>query len=930
MARLRGRNTECGILDRLLDEVRAGRSQVLVVHGEPGVGKSALLSYCADTASDCRVVRVAGVQYETELAYAGLHQLCAPMLHLRDRLPGPQRNALETVFGLSARAPADRFLVGLAVLGLFAEFSEQQPLVCIIDDVQWLDSASALVVSFVARRLLAESVGLVLALSQPSEFGVFAGLPQLLLDGLTNGDARALLDSAWPGRLDERVRDRVIAEARGNPLAILELPRGMTTGEVAGGFERPDIGPAAARIEQSFLRQLEPLPATTRLLLLTAAAEPLGDVPLLWRAAYSLGLGAEAARPAQAAGLVDLGARVRFRHPLLRSAVYQAATMSERRTVHRALAAATDAEVDPDRRAWHLGYAAEGTDETVAAELETAAARAERRGGVAAAAEFLQRAAELTPDSARRGQRALAAAEAKLESGALEAAQQLLSTAEGYALSDVDRARLPHLRAQIVFTKRGIEAPPLLLEAAARLEPHDDAAAREIYLEAIGASIFAGRLCGPFGPRTAAVAAHMTAGARWTRAPDLLLDGLATRFTNGYVDGVPALRRALTAFEREPDGEEDDFARWLWLSWLVACDLWDDQHCHELATRAVLRCRELGALTVLPLALNYRATMHVFAGELAPAAELADEAEAITTATGYARAWFSTGLFAAWRGTEDEFHDRMDPNLREARERGEGRAIGLVGWFQAVLYNGLGRYDEALASAEEACSFEDLGFFGHALAELVEAAVRAGARSQAGEAFELLEERTAAVGSEWALGIQARSRALLSTGAAAEADYRDAIKRLTNSRITVELARAHLVYGEWLRRENHRADARVQLRTAYDMFHRFGTMGFAERARRELAALGDNPHSGSYDIHGVLTPQEAQIARMARDGLSNPEIGAQLYISRHTVEWHLRNVYTKLDIRSRRQLQRIPVSRLESPSTQRRGDGAHPRRPGRG
>jgi DNA-binding CsgD family transcriptional regulator len=911
---LRGRDNECGVLDRLLKDVRAGHSQVLVVRGEPGVGKSALLEYVVERASGCRVSRGAGVEYEMELAYAGLHQLCVPLLDLRERLPQPQRDALETAFGLSAKAAPDRFVVGLAVLGLLSEAAEEQPLIWVVDDAQWLDRASAVTIAFVARRLLAESVGLVFAVRQPSEARELDGLPELLLGGLSATDAHALLHSVWPGRLDEAVLNRVVAEAHGNPLALLELPRSLTPAQLAGGFGLPHAAPLANRIEQSFLRRLESLPDDTRQLLLTAAAEPVGDTTLLWRAADGLGLGSDAAAAAETAGLIDLGALVRFRHPLVRSAVYQAAPVPDRREVHLALAEATDPDADPDRRAWHRAHAASGLDEPLADELERMATRAQARGGIAAAAAFLERAAELTPDSARRGRRALAAAQAKFESGAHEAAEELLSVAERCMLDELQRARLARLRAQIVFAlRRGSDAPPLLLDAARQLEPLDARLAREAYLEALGAAIFAGRLNGHVGPgEVAAVARGASLERQPSRPTDLLLDGLATRFTEGYVAGVAPLRRALDAFSRDARAAEDDFMRWFWLPWLVAGDLWDDEMWHEVSTRAVRLGRASGALIVLPLALGYRAVVHLHAGEFAAASALTEEADAITEATGNAPAKYASLLLAAWRGVEAEALDFFSWGLENVTARGEGRGIGGWGYASAVMYNGLGRYDAALAGAQRACEYEDLGLFGFALVELVEAGARSGAYDEAAAALQRLDERTGAAGTNWALGVQAWARALLSDGQAAEPLYREAIERLGRSRIAVHLARAHLVYGEWLRRENRRVDAREHLRTAHEIFSDAGARAFADRAQRELLATGETVRARTDETRGGLTPQEAQIARLALEGLSNPEIGAQLFISPRTVQYHLRKVFQKLDITSRNQLGRVPSALLGS------------------
>jgi len=902
---LHGRRSECEALHRLLEDVRGGQSRVLVLRGDAGVGKTALLDYLAVSASGCRITRSAGVESEMELAFAGLHQLCAPMLPHLAHLPGPQRDALGTAFGLTGGAAADRFLVGLAVLSLLSRIAEERPLVCLVDDAQWLDRATAQVLGFVARRLLAEPMALVFAVrGEPGEEKEFGNLPVMVIGGLNDNDARALLDSVVPGRLDERVRDRIIAETRGNPLALLELPLGLTAAELAGGFGRPDARPLASVIEQSFLRRVQALPVETQQLLLAAGAEPLGDVPLLWRAAERLGISDGAAASAEAAGLIEFGVRVRFRHPLVRSATYRAATSSQRQEVHRALAEATNSQTDPDRRAWHRAQAAVELDETVAGELERSADRAQGRGGIAAAAAFLERASELTPDPARRSARSLAAAQAKFDAGAPNVAYELLAAAEIGPLDELQRARIARLRAEIVFGRsRGSEAPPLLLDAAKRLEALDAGLARETYLEALGAAVFAGRLGGRCGVREVAAAARAAPPGPQPRRPiDLLLDGVATRFTEGYVAGVPALRRALQAFRPEALRSEDDILRWLWLAWLLAGDLWDDEAWHELATHAVRLAREAGALTVLPVDLEYRAGVHVHAGEFAEASALVEEADAITAATGNAPLRYTSLFLAAWRGEETQALKLIEARARDATARGEGRAIGSAEYVTAVLYNGLGRYEAALVGAQRACEHEDLVYFGWSLVELVEAGVRSSAHDAAAGALRQLEERTRAAGTDWALGILARSSALLSDGQAADARYREAIERLGRCRIVVHLARAHLLYGEWLRRENRRMDAREQLRIAYEMLSRIGAEAFAERARRELLATGETVHKRTIETRDVLTAQEAQVARLAAEGRTNPEIGSQLFISPRTAEYHLHKVFTKLGISSRRRL----------------------------
>jgi DNA-binding CsgD family transcriptional regulator len=903
---LQGRRTECAALDRLLEAAQGGHSGVLVVRGEAGVGKSALLEYALSAGSEFRVTQAAGVESEMELPFAGLHQLCATLLDRLDRLPPPQRDALGTAFGLTSGARPDRFLVGLAFLSLLSDTADQEPLLCLIDDAQWLDQSSAQVLAFVARRLEAESIALVFAEREPSELEALAGLPELRLEGLSDVHARELLGSVLSGPLDERVVERIVAETQGNPLALLELPHGSSPAELAGGFTVTAALPLPSLIEESFRERVERLPAESQRLLLVGAAEPIGDPALLWRAAERLELGPDAAAPAEAAGLLTLGGRVTFRHPLLRSAIYRAASPEERRKAHQALAAATDPEIDPDRRAWHRAQAALAPDEAVAAELERSAHRGQERGGLAAAAAFLERSAALTPDPARRVQRELTAAQANHEAGAPEAALALLAAAEAGPLDELQRARLERLRAQLAFAlRRGSDAPPLFLAAAKRLEPLNAELARETYLEALAAAIFAGRLGSARGVVEVAEAARAAPQApRPARAIDLLLDGLTSRFTDGYAAGVPQLRQALDAVSRDEGHTEDD-THWLWLACRIAPDLWEDEAWHELATRQLQLARDAGALNVLPLAATYRAGVHVHAGEFAAAAGLIEEADAITEATGNAPLGYTSLVLAAWRGQEAQALELIESSREDAADRGEGRAITLAEYATAVLYNGLGRYREALAAAQRASEHDDLGLYGWALIELVEAAARSREPQLAADALELLSERTGLSETDWALGIEARARALLDEGQRAEDHYLEATERLGRCRIKVHLARAHLLYGEWLRRQNRRIDARETLRTAYELFTTMGAEAFAERTARELHATGEKARKRTADTRGQLTAQETQIAELAREGQSNPEIGAQLFISPRTVEYHLHKVFTKLEISSRNELQRV-------------------------
>jgi DNA-binding CsgD family transcriptional regulator len=900
-AALRGREIEHARLEQLLTAVRAGQSAALVLRGEPGIGKTALLDSGAELAEGYRVLRAVGVESEMELPFAALHQLCAPLLDGLERLPPPQRDALGTAFGLSSGPRPDRFLVGLAVLSLLSEAAEATPLICLVDDAHWLDQSSAQVLSFVARRLQAESVILLFAERDQLEHDELAGLPELRLQGLSDADARELLASANIGPLDEQVRDRIIAETRGNPLALLELPRGLSGASFAGGFALPGELPLPSRIEASFRRRVEQLPTQTQRLLVVAAAEPIGNPMLLWRAAAELGIPVEAAAPAEADNLMEVGARVAFRHPLLRSAIYRAASPEERRSAHRALAGATDPEADPDRRAWHRAHAALAPDEDVATELELSAARAQARGGLAAAAAFLERAAELTPEPGRRARRALAAARAKRLAGLPHGALALLTTAATGPLDEFDAAMLQRLRGQIALDlSRGGEAAPLLLDAAKLLDSLDAALARETHLEALWAASVAGRLGG--GVLDAAEAARAAPPAPEPPRPtDLLVDGLAVRFTEGYPAGAPILKQALSAFRDEAGRGEQEMLG-TWMAARVAVELFDDETWNLLATRHVQAARDTGALSALPATLNYLAGMRVAEGNLDAAATLLDEADAITAATGNARTVVGRFVLAGWRGDEAHVSMLNEALEREATARGDGAVLTAGEYAHALLHNGLGHYEKALAAAQQASAQDELSASSMSLPELVEAAVRSDRPQVAADALERLSERTRAAGTEFALGIEARSRALISEGAPAESLYREAIELLGRTRMRVEAARAHLLYGEWLRRENRRVDAREHLRSAHELFSSMGADGFGKRAARELLATGEKARKRTADTRGELTAQEAQIAQLARDGYSNPEIGAQLFISPRTVEYHLHKVFTKLAISSRTQL----------------------------
>lgn len=913
MVDLVGRHAERQVLDQLLVEARSGRSASLVLAGEAGIGKTALLDHARSgaAASGFRVEDAVGVQSETQFAFGALHQLCRPLLDHLGALPEPQQDAVRTAFGEQAGDAPDRFLVGLAVLNLMSEAAEVQPLLCVVDDAHWLDEGSAQVLAFVARRVEAERLALLMCVRDPTDDGdlrPFVGVPDLRLRGLSDGDARALLATAVRTPLDDEVRDRIVAEARGNPLALLELPRSAPPSRLAGGFEPPHALSVPRRIEEMFRQRSTDLPGDTQLLMLVAAADPTGDAGVLWRAADVLGIQPEAAAPAETAGLLEIGSRVRFRHPLVRSAVYGACPEPDRRRVHGALAAATDSRSDPDRRAWHRARAVLGTDEDAAADLERSADRARARGGLAAAAAFLQQAVELTPEPARRAERALAAAHAKHAAGASDDASELLTIAAAGPLDALQAARLALLRARIAFhLTRASEAPSLLLDAAGTVAPLDAALARETYLDAFDAALVNG---GRDAERVATAARSAPPAPVPVRPADLLLDGFVTVFTVGYAAGVPALRVAIEAFADDAGagGERSSRnGRWLWLASRTAVGILDDELAHALASHHVRQARETGALAALPAALSFLVSVLTLTGELDRAEELAAESAAISAAIGAAPLRHGPVMLAAWRGDPDAAAHLADTTHRDgANPRGSGE-VAVAEYAMAVLHNGLGNFDLARDAAQRACETDELGTRNVYLPELIEAMVRVGDRDDAAGPLELLEARAQACNTSWSLGLAARCRALTSDGAAAEKSYREAVETLGRSRMQGETARAHLLFGEWLRREGRRRDAREQLRAAHGLFSGMGAHAYAERAARELRATGEHPRKRSAQPTDALTPHELQIARLVATGATSREVGAQLFLSPRTIEAHLRNIFRKLGITSRRQLKDLEI-----------------------
>lgn len=896
-----GRRAEREALDEVLATVRAGASSTLVVSGEAGIGKTALLDHLARRATGLTVARVAGVESEMEFAFAALHQLCAPLADRMDRIPLPQREALRTTFGERAAAAPDPFLVGLAVLSLLSEVAADRPLLILVDDLQWLDRASAQVLMFVARRVVAESLGLVFA---TRAVGELAGLPEMAVAGLGDAESHALLAAGLDGPLDFRVRDRIVAEAHGNPLALVEFLRSLRGAEFAGGYGPPGA-PLSHNLESTFRRQFEVLPAATRRLLALAAADPAGDPSLLWSAAELLGLSADAAVPAIEAGLAEIAARVRFRHPLVRASAYRSVPLSDRRRIHGALAAVTDTTVDPERRAWHLGHAAVGPDDSVADELERSAGRVQARGGITAAAAFLERAAALAENRHRRSDLAIAAASAKAQAGLLDGARDMLAVAEAAPLSDRQRAQADLVRAELAYvSSRGNDAAPLMLGAARRLEAIDGALARDTYLAALSAAVFAGRLAVDGGVLEVSEAASAaTRGLSDPRPSDLLLDGLATQHSAGFDKGLPAVVEALRVYGRGMTAEDE--LRWMWLANIAAARVWDLDRLTSLAQRYVQLARETGALSQLPLALSCYISVLLFLGRTREASAQIEELRSLVEAMGETMTPYGAISLAALRGDRDVLLTLTETTTDDATRRGEGIGLTVIAWANALLCNGFGDYSDAVRDGVYATTYRgDCTSSGWALVELVEAAARCGRSDVAAEALERLAEMTTPSATDWGLGVEARSRALLSAGDTAERLYRDAIERFARAGMRPELGRTHLLYGEWLRRQRRRVDARNQLRAAYELFEDMGMAAFADRARRELAATGEKTRSRTTnDQSRALTAQEAQVARLARAGLSNPEIGARLFISARTVQYHLGKVFTKLEIRSRGQLE---------------------------
>ena len=833
--------------------------------------------------------------------FAGLHQLLVPCLPQLDDLPPPQRDALRIAFGQEAGPPPEQFLVGLAALTLLSRAAEAQPLLCIVDDAHWLDPESAQVLGFVARRLCADRVGLIASVGEPAAQPVFEQLPAITVDGLPDAEARELLCSVAGGVLSAQAVDRILADTRNNPLALVELGTQYTAEQLSSRAVQPEPLPLGQRLQEHFLRQVRSLPPDAQAFALLAAADPGGDQGVLWRAAAQAGIDPDAASAETArAGVLEFpGSSVRFRYPLLRSAVYHGASAVDRRDAHRALSEAGHSEL----RVWHLAAAAITPDEELAAELQHTAGRAGTRGGYAARAALLRRAADLTPDDARRAEREVAVAEARLMAGDPAGAQDTLGGALPRLTGTTARVRAQRLDGAICFAQGDAAGAARILARAARAVAGDDRMARDTMLMAMQAAISAG----PAQTREIARAARIFPAVPEASASvaDLLLDGYSARFTLGYHASVPPFRAAVAALLAD-DLEPAVGLRWFALGTAAAGSLWDDQATFELSGRWVKMARAAGAFTTLPVALAFNAFSESMAGHFREAdTKWASMLELLPTSSGPGVPGInsrSSGLLLAYRGQLTEARETGLAQVRESAARGQDGPADIGRYIVALAGLLGGDYPAAMSYAQTVIDNDPAGTAEAALPELIEAAVRAGDYEAAATAHKTLSERALAAGTPWALGLRARCEALLAEGADAEGYYLESISQLRRCRMAVDLARTHLLYGQWLRRAKRRRNARHELRTAQDMFAAMGIAAFAERAGRELQATGETARKRTVETAVELTAQETQVARLARDGLSNPEIGARLFISARTAQYHLGKVFTKLGISSRCQL----------------------------
>ncbi|MET7479346.1 AAA family ATPase [Streptomyces sp. NPDC005648] len=901
-----GRHTEREAIGRLLDAVREGLGGALVLTGEPGIGKTRLLEYAAARAAELRVVRLTAVEQETGLGFGALHRLLRPFLNRTDRLPGPQRAALDAALGLLSGPPADRHLVGLATLTLLSEAAADEPLLFLVDDAQWLDRESAEALAFTARRLHADSLGLIIAVRDGlGDNGVFDALDARSVTGLPTAQATSLL-CAGPRRVDAAVAERIVAGTGGNPLALLELVAALAPEQLSGIAPLPDPLPVGRLLEGHFRSLVRALPPETATLLLLLAAAPSDDMGTMWRAAGRLGLSARAVRPAVTAGVLDRDTPTAFRHPLIRSTVYAAAEPGERRRVHAALAAVCDPVRDADRRAWHRAEAAEGLDEGVADDLEAASERARSRGGHSQQALFLSRAAEFTGAPDKRAERLLDAAQAHLMSGDASAAQTALDLAAADVHGPVMRTReLRTWATAQMFQLAVADVPAMLMAAVARLGTQDPRLTWELLCEALNAAVVAHDTMR--GMSLTEVAAAVVAARHDPdsagRYRDLLMEGLARRAAEGYEHGAPVLRTALDGL-RGGGGIGDAHSPFAVMLCTACNDLWDVRAGRELTARLAVTDRDTGALYALGMTLLGEAGYALWDGRFTEAEVHYAEFDDIAAATAFPGAGDINRLqLLALTGREAELRAAVR-RAAELRSMGHG-VLQLMAQHALALFElGRGRYRQALKHARTVFE-EDSPVGGNlVLPLLIEAGVRAGDRDAVTRGLSRLEERAPLAGTPWALGTLALGRALTADGDEAGKFYQESIDLLGQAPLALEVARTRLLFGEWLRRRKRRSDARKQLRAACESFDTFGAVPYAERARTELLATGETARRRTEETRSDLTPRERQVASMAVSGLTNGEIATRLFVTASTVEFHLNKVFRKLGITSRRQIPR--------------------------
>jgi DNA-binding CsgD family transcriptional regulator len=909
---LYGRDPERSRIGELLAGARASRGAVLIISGEPGVGKSALLQDARDQARGMRVLGSVGVESEAHLPFAALHQLLRPVLPHVESLPQPQAAALRGALGLAAGGAGDRFLVSLAVLTLLADAAEQgPPLLCLVDDAQWLDDASADALVFVARRLEAEGIVMLFGAREGDVRRFDApGLPELRLAGLDPATAGELIDRHAGAPLSWEVRNRLVVETGGNPLALLELSSSLSESQLSGGEAVLAPIPVSARVEHAFLVRFHALPEETQTLLLVAAADDSGELTTVRRAAAQLGATAEAFDSAEQAGLAHVrGNRLELRHPLVRSAVYQAAPLSRRQAAHGALASVLDGDAEADRRAWHRAAASVEPDSSVGEELEQTAERARRRGGFAAASLALERAAFLTTDEEHRARRLIGAAENAWLAGRMERALSLLDGARPHVSEPIQRADVDRFLGLIEMT-RGVPADAclLLLRAATDVAPIDSERALQLLN-------LAGLAAAYTGDKEAAVAIADVAGGLAVEEPPSarmlaqLLVGLGAHAEGDFAAAAPKLRVALELAHKLDEDAAGEQPVALLFAGRAALYLGDDRVAYRAHHEAAARARASGALSIVTQILPRLATAEVWAGRWPSAAANAREGIQLAREIGQhdvvAQQLVMLGLIAALRGAEDECRSLVAESMELASARGLGIVAEIAHWALAVLELGLGRADEALKRCRE-ISTTMVVFWGGL--DRVEAAIRAGQRETARAWLDEFERWADSSAAGWARAVVLHCSALLADDeSAAEQRFQEALGAHSEAARPFERARSELAFGEFLRRARRRVEAREHLQAALDGFEGLGATLWAERARVELRASGQTARKRDASTRDELTAQELQIARFVAEGLTNKEVAALLFLSPRTIDFHLRNVFKKLGIGSRTALARIDL-----------------------